>query len=94
MKPAPNMIVLAADDNVGVALRDIAAGAKAEDAAGHGLQALEEIPQGHKIALRTIGSGERIIRLGVPVAIATAPIAQGRLVHVHNVRWELIEKPP
>jgi altronate hydrolase len=91
MQPAPNMIVLGEADNVGVALRNIATGARAEDAAGRALQALEEIPQGHKIALQAIGSGERIVRLGVPVAIATAAIAPGRLVHVHNVKSQYLD---
>ena len=55
------------------------------------LQALEDIPQGHKIALQAVGRGERIVRLGVPVAIATAPSAPGRLVHVHNVKSQYLD---
>lgn len=80
-----NMVVLAAADNVGVAVRDIAAGERARDIHGHALAAREAIPQGHKIALRTILAKQEILRLGLPVGLATATIAEGQLVHVHNV---------
>ncbi|MEQ1956565.1 UxaA family hydrolase [Mesorhizobium sp. CN2-181] len=85
-----NMIVLDAGDNVGVALRDIAAGEFAVDAAGHGIKADEAIPQGHKIALVKIRAGEKITRFGVPVAVAVPDIAAGRLVHVHNVKSQYL----
>ncbi|MDQ0474502.1 UxaA family hydrolase [Labrys wisconsinensis] len=82
---AANLIILADGDNVGIALADIAAGSRARTVAGRGLEALEAIPQGHKIALGDIPAGALIMRLGMPVAVATAPIPMGRLVHVHNV---------
>jgi predicted RecA/RadA family phage recombinase len=92
MAAAVNMIVLdAAADNVGVALRDIAAGETAVDASGRSLTAVESIPQGHKIALAAIAAGARIVRLGVPVAIAVPDIAAGHLVHVHNVRSQYLD---
>jgi hypothetical protein len=89
--PLANMIVLDAADNVGVALRDIAAGELAVDTAGHCLQASERIPQGHKIALAAIGAGTRIVRFGVPVAIAVPDIRAGHHVHVHNVRSQYLD---
>jgi altronate hydrolase len=91
MTTAPNMIVLGPADNVGIALRDIAGGSVAEDGAGRIVKALEEIPQGHKIALGPIAEGDRIVRFGVPVAIATAAIARGGLFHVHNVRSQYLD---
>ncbi len=90
MAAAFNMIVLDAGDNVGVALRDIAAGEQAVDAAGQAIMAEEPIPQGHKIALAAIGAGAKIVRLGVAVAVAVPAIARGRLVHVHNVRSQYL----
>jgi len=80
-----NMIVLAEGDNVGIAIRDIAADQEACDAKGRCLTAREPIPQGHKIALEAIGQGEDIRRLAFPVGIATAVVGKGHLVHVHNV---------
>lgn len=85
------MIVLAKDDNVGVALRDIIAEEPAADANGRELLARERIPQGHKIALKPIAEGEAIVRYGVPVGLATTAIGQGRLVHVHNVRSRYLD---
>jgi len=91
MTHAANMIVLAAADNVGVALRDIGVGELASDASGKGLVAKEPIPLGHKIALVPIAAGAKVLRLGVPVAIASADIAAGRLVHIHNVRSQYLD---
>jgi altronate dehydratase len=85
-----NMIVLDQSDNVGVALRNIVTG---ETALGDEVSvcAGEDIPQGHKIALRDIACGERVVRYGVPVAIVTQPIARGKLVHIHNVRSQYLD---
>lgn len=91
MTQAANMIVLAAADNVGVALRDIGAGEFAADAAGKSIRAEEPIPLGHKIALVPIGAGAQILRFGVPIAVASADIAAGRLVHIHNVRSQYLD---
>jgi hypothetical protein len=90
MTALTNMIILDDNDNVGVALRDIAANEQARSAHGPQLPAFERIVQGHKIALRHIAEGEPIIRFGVAVGIATAPIERGRLVHVHNVRSQYL----
>jgi altronate hydrolase len=91
MKELVNMIVLARDDNVGIALRGIAAGEQAVDEKGRRVDSVEEVPLGHKIALERIGEGERIIRFGVPVGIARSTIESGRLVHVHNVRSQYLD---
>lgn len=85
-----NMIVLATEDNVGIALRGIAAGEAASDGGGRAILSGEEVPQGHKIALERIAEGDRIVRFGVAVGIASSAIERGRLVHVHNVRSQYL----
>lgn len=90
MTPVANIVVLSETDNVGIAVRDIAAGEEARAAAGSAV-AGEAIPLGHKIALRAIAAGAPIVRFGVPVGIATSDIAIGRLVHVHNVRSQYLD---
>jgi hypothetical protein len=40
---------------------------------------------GHKIARRPIPAGAHVRKYGHPIASATADIATGRHVHVHNV---------
>jgi hypothetical protein len=91
MAEAANIVVFTEADNVGIALRDIAAGALARSAASRSVRAAEAIPVGHKIALGPIGREEPIVRFGVPVGIATEAIETGRLVHVHNVRSQYLD---
>ena len=54
------------------------------------LKALQDIPIGHKVALKDIASGETIIKYGEDIGRAIAPIKKGAHLHVHNVktkRW-------
>jgi altronate hydrolase len=78
-------------DNVAVALEDVAAGAAVE-AAGGTLTAGQDIPRGHKIALRAIKAGEPVVKYGYPIGNATAEIAAGDWVHTHNIRTRLEDK--
>ena len=77
-------------DNVAVALCPLEKGTEA--AAGeYAVTALEEIPQGHKLALRPIAEGEDIIKYGFAIGHASAAIPAGGWVHVHNVKTNLSE---
>lgn len=81
------------EDHVGVAVQDIPAGTLASggyrDMDGDlEVQAREDIPLGHKIALRDIASGQVITEYGVPIGKATADIARGDRVHVHNLKGQ------
>lgn len=67
-------------DNVGVALRALAKGERAEDTL-----ALDAVPAGHKIALSSIRMGEAVVKYGYPIGIATAEIKAGEHVHVQNM---------
>ncbi len=84
-------------DNVGVAIQDIKMG---EKVIGHYLdgkkeniveiEALTDIPLGHKVALKDISKGEVIIKYGEIIGEATMDIKKGQHVHVHNIksrRW-------
>jgi LDH2 family malate/lactate/ureidoglycolate dehydrogenase len=46
----------------------------------------QEVPFGHKIAVRDIGKGKPVHRYGFPIGIATVDIKQGEHVHSHNMR--------
>ena len=46
---------------------------------------LQDIPFGHKFALKDIQQGEPVIKYGEAIGLATKPIRQGEHVHVHNV---------
>ena len=52
--------------------------------------AKNDIPIGHKLAIRPIKDGETIIKYGVDIGRAVKPIGAGEHLHVHNVktkRW-------
>ena len=76
------------DDNVAVALRPIAAG-ETLTVGSYEVTALEEIPQGHKFALRPIGEGEEVIKYGFRIGFAKEAVKAGSWVHVHNLRTAL-----
>jgi altronate dehydratase small subunit len=75
------------NDNVAVALVDLCAGEEIQISGevGASLTALAPIPFGHKVALADIAKGSPVLKYGVPVALASAPIRRGEWVHVHNV---------
>jgi altronate hydrolase len=77
-------IVISAADNVATALEPIAAG-DAIAIGGTTVTAAEPIPRGHKIALRSIRAGEVVTKYGSPIGTASADIAPGAHVHIHNV---------
>ncbi|MBP3888383.1 MAG: altronate dehydratase [Cellulosilyticum sp.] len=53
------------------------------------LRETENIPAGHKKAIKAIKKGEPVIKYGNPIGIATADIAEGEWVHTHNVKTGL-----
>lgn len=73
-------------DNVATALVPVAAGTTVTllgDTMTDHLQAVTDIPVGHKIALRDITDGEDIVKYGVVIGRATADIPSGSWVHLH-----------
>lgn len=45
----------------------------------------QDIPFGHKYALKDIGQGEAVVKYGEAIGLATQAIRQGKHVHIHNV---------
>lgn len=77
-------VVVDDGDNVATALRPIVAGEHVV-VGRHAVTAAEAIDAGHKIALEAIPRGGDVRKFGASIGIASADIAPGRLVHVHNV---------
>lgn len=77
-------IVIHQTDNVAVVLRPFKKGEVVE-----GITLLEDIPQAHKVALKTIACGENIIKYGSPIGHATKDIKPGEHVHTQNVATNL-----
>ena len=54
------------------------------------LACTEDIPLGHKVALKDMAAGSTVIKYGVDIGKAVAPIKRGQHAHVHNIktkRW-------
>lgn len=71
-------------DNVAVALKNLRKGMNivVDDV---NVTLLEDIEQGHKIALFDLNSGDTVIKYGYPIGKASESISAGAHVHVHNV---------
>lgn len=78
------VIVITPRDNVATALEALAAG-QTINAEGRQVTVREPIASGHKVALTTIGAGENVVKYGNAIGTATADIAAGAHVHVHNL---------
>ncbi|MCI0333195.1 MAG: UxaA family hydrolase [Planctomycetes bacterium] len=90
----PHCLQLHGDDNVAVALDDIAVGPIRVICAGRteSFTAIEQVARGHKLSLRPIGDGEVVRKYGVAIGYAAEPIAVGAWVHTHNCRSGLDER--
>lgn len=82
-----NYVKLHNRDNVAIAVQDIP---KGTPMLGGG-ETLEAIPQGHKVALADIPSGEAIVRYGVVLGYANDEIRRGRWINEHMLR---LPEPP
>ncbi|MEW6264100.1 MAG: UxaA family hydrolase [Thermodesulfobacteriota bacterium] len=81
-------IIIQKRDNVATAIKDMAAGREAAVGLGNeilGLTIGQDIPFGHKVAVKFIGQGEEVIKYGAVIGRATRDIQEGEHVHVHNV---------
>ena len=50
---------------------------------------LEDIPQGHKIALSDLKAGDNVIKYGYPIGHVTTDVTAGQWLHTHNVKTNL-----
>jgi len=54
------------------------------------LRARQDIPIGHKVALKDMAVGETVVKYGIDMGRVVAPIKAGEHAHVHNIkttRW-------
>ena len=89
----PTFLIHRPGDSVGVATEDLRAG---DALTGHlrdhddtvEVEAADDVPLGHKLALRDVASGDEIVEYGVVIGRATADITTGQHVHVHNLKGQ------
>ena len=79
-----DIILINENDNVVVALHPLKKGMEV-----NGIVLLEDIEQGHKLAIRDIKENEDIIKYGSPIGHATRDIKKGEHVHIHNLKTNL-----
>ena len=54
------------------------------------LKAQQDIPIGHKVALKDMATGDTVLKYGIDMGKVVAPIKAGEHAHVHNIktkRW-------
>ncbi len=76
------------DDSVAVLVAAQPAGTTLAVGSGS-VTLLGDVPAGHKVALITHAVGDAVIKYGMPIGRATAPIAVGEWVHSHNLATAL-----
>lgn len=96
MAKIPHFLVHSPKDNVGViVVEDLRVGTElfgvvTENDTTTSLVARQDIPIGHKIALKDLENGDTVIKYGEDVGRMVADAKQGEHVHVHNLktkRW-------
>jgi (2R)-sulfolactate sulfo-lyase subunit alpha len=85
------------DDDVGVAVADLKKGASAgavtlEGKAAGTVKLRDNVPLGHKVALRDVAKDSAVIKYGREIGKAVQAIGKGAHVHTHNLktmRWSI-----
>lgn len=92
----PQLLVHDHSDNVGVVVVEgLNAGTKmlavvTADNSSFEIEAVEDVPIGHKVALRDLRPGDTAIKYGQDIGKIVAKVGRGSHVHVHNLktkRW-------
>ncbi len=93
---APDFLVHGSEDTVGVVVVEtvkagtVLSGLDMEADRTLHIDALADIPLGHKIALKDLAEGDTVLKYGHDIGKAVAAVKAGDHVHVHNMktkRW-------
>lgn len=96
MNNRPHLLVHNRSDNVGVVVvEDLVAGTGllcvvTEDNSEFRAPVNQDVPIGHKVALRDLAIGDAVIKYGQDIGRVVAPVKKGEHVHTHNLktrRW-------
>jgi (2R)-sulfolactate sulfo-lyase subunit alpha len=79
------------DDDVGVAVRDLRAGTEIGAITLEGkpvgtVTLVDDVPLGHKVAMKDIADGRDVVEYGRVIAVALRSALRGSHVHTHNIR--------
>lgn len=96
MTEHPHVLAHAHEDNVAVVVVEgLKAGTKARGVVTHDdstfdVDVHDDVPIGHKVALRDVRSGDTAIKYGEDIGKFVQDVRKGQHVHVHNLktkRW-------
>ena len=84
------------DDDVGVAVQDLKAGSEVGAVTLEGkvvgsVKLINDVPLGHKVAMRDLANGKDVIEYGRVIGMASQAAPRGSHVHTHNLktkRWK------
>jgi (2R)-sulfolactate sulfo-lyase subunit alpha len=84
-------------DDVGVAVRDLKKGESVGAVTLEGrfvaeVELVDDVPLGHKVALRDLGKDKDVIEYGRTIGGAVHAVKRGAHVHTHNLktlRWKI-----
>ena len=82
------IIIINPKDNVGVVTSDIGEGESLFDHGDIEIKAVTDIPKNHKVAILDIKKGDKIIKYGEAIGIASSSIQKGEWIHTHNLMPE------
>jgi (2R)-sulfolactate sulfo-lyase subunit alpha len=96
MAKIPHLLVHNRRDNVGVVVvESLAAGTDmfcvvTEDNSDFQAVSNQDVPIGHKVALKDLAVGDTVVKYGEDIGRIVAPVRKGDHVHTHNLktkRW-------
>ena len=87
---SPKALQIDERDNVATVTSNVGSGEAVEVLSPDGRviktpQALESVSLGHKIAIGNLAAGDKVIKYGEIIGVASREIKTGEWVHVHNV---------
>jgi SAF domain len=81
-----HMLILKPGDNVGVVVTAVPRGGVLRAFSGESVEAIDDIPRAHKVALSHMPKGGGVRKYGEIIGLTTRDVRPGEHVHVHNVQ--------
>ena len=84
------LLRLSLADNIAVVTATAEAGCELCAGDGTTIRLRDRLEVGHKVAIREIAAGEKIVKFGCPIGSATRAIRSGEHVHTHNLKSDYL----
>jgi altronate dehydratase len=84
-------IIMNSEDNCATSLAEIPKDETLQ-IYGTNIKINHDIPMGHKFALKDINQGDKIVKYGQIIGIATEDIKVGDWIHTHNIKSHYLER--